>query len=396
MAKHNESLPLIIVASDFKFKQFDYDRFEIEYIKQYSNLVIWDVSLLSSKSYHKSISSGSYKGNDLKVISSYKQLLSEIIFIKKSYKKKDVCVMNFVTPGSLASLIFLISVKKLSVNSIKYYNSGVPNILGTNDNISVGYLIKALKRRFYLLISKIFNIFPTHCIYAGDYWKHKYENVVKARGAKWLNGNTWDYSNILLKNVNKSNQHPHLQKKAVLLDGAGPMFNSDDVLIGKKTYITSKVWYPSLVLFLDKVEKVSNTRIDIAAHPKSSHKPNPSYFGHRNVSYGKTLEMVRDSDFVITRQSTAISFAVIFKKPVIFIYSNQLKKDKIFMVTMNKMSELLGTTPINIDGDLEGFIDAFKVNEYRYEAYKKNYLTSNNCNKANAHILLEKILLIKT
>ena len=51
MAEHTESLPLIIVASDFKFKQFDYDRFEIGYIKQYSELVIWDLSFLCFKTF---------------------------------------------------------------------------------------------------------------------------------------------------------------------------------------------------------------------------------------------------------------------------------------------------------------------------------------------------------
>ena len=55
MIEHNKPSPLIIVAVESKFKQFDYDRFEITYLKQYSNVVIWDLSILSSKSFNKAI-----------------------------------------------------------------------------------------------------------------------------------------------------------------------------------------------------------------------------------------------------------------------------------------------------------------------------------------------------
>jgi len=396
MAKHTESLPLIIVAADFKFKPFDYDRFEIDYLKQYSDVVIWDLSYLSSKSFHKAISSAQYDGDDLKSINSYRQLFSEILFIKRNYNKKGIVVMNFVTPNSLASLFFLIAVKKLGLNSVKYYNSGVPNISSTNNNITIRYVTKALKRRFYLLLSKAFNIFPTHYIYAGDYWKQKYGHIVHKSGGKWLGGNTWDYSNVLSKIEDGSKKELDQQKTAVLLDGAGPMFGSDDVNIGKKTYITSEVWYPALVSFLEKIERRSNTIVNVAAHPKASHYSNPSCFGYRNVLYGKTKEMVFNSSFVITRGSTAISYAVIYKKPVVFIYSDQIKEDKLGMASVNAMSELLGTTPINIDGDLKGISDYLEVNEFYYDLYRKNYLSSSDGLRTNAQILLEDILFIPT
>ena len=128
MAKHSKSVPLIIVAVDFKFKAFDYERFEIDFLKRYSDVVIWDLSYLSSRSFHKGTASAQYNGDDFKLINSYKQMLSEILLIKNKPNNKNIVVMNFVTSNSLASLLFLIAVKKLNLSSVKYYNSGAPNV----------------------------------------------------------------------------------------------------------------------------------------------------------------------------------------------------------------------------------------------------------------------------
>ena len=40
MAKHSKSVSLIIVAVDFKFKAFDYERFEIDFLKRYFDVII--------------------------------------------------------------------------------------------------------------------------------------------------------------------------------------------------------------------------------------------------------------------------------------------------------------------------------------------------------------------
>jgi len=396
MIEYIKSQPLIIIAVESKFKKFDYDRFEINYLKQYSNVEIWDLSFLSNNSFNKAISALPYRGDDLKKINSYRKLFSEISNVKKNFNKKNVYFMNFVQPTGLATLLFLIVVKKLGFNSIKYDNSGVPNIWVKNINKTFTYVVKTLMRRIYQLISKLFNIHPTHCIYAGDSIKKKYDSYINKKNTKYLSGNTWDYSKILSNNSTNLGQFTKYKKKAVLLDGAGPMFGSDDLNIGKKTYLTSEIWYPSLVSFFQRIEKETDTTVDIAAHPKTSYESNPSCFGGRNVFYGKTLELVRDSDFVITRQSTAISYAIIFKKPVIFIYSNQLKQDKLLMAGVNKISEILGTMPINIDSNFEDISSYLKINKFCYDAYKKNYLTSHNIQRTNAQILLEDILSIKT
>ena len=92
MTNKDKISKLIIVAVDSKFKKFDYDRFEIEYLKQYTNVVIWDLSLLSSIKFNKGISASQYSGDDIKIISSYRKLILEfnklLDKIKELNKKK--------------------------------------------------------------------------------------------------------------------------------------------------------------------------------------------------------------------------------------------------------------------------------------------------------------------
>jgi hypothetical protein len=81
--------------------------------------------------------------------------------------------------------------------------------------------------------------------------------------------------------------------------------------------------------------------------------------------------MVRQSVYVIALTSTAISYAVLFKKPVIFIYSNQLK-GIVIMNLINGMAEMLDTVPINIDDFPEDSHPYLKVDEAKYAACERS------------------------
>jgi len=387
---------LIIVLVDFKFKNFDYERFEIDYLKKYSEVVILDLSRLSSKSYFQSISTVEYVGNNIRPVLSYRQLVKEFIFLKDSKYKFNTVIMNFIKPTSFVSLFFLIIIKILTMQSVSYFNSGFPNISSFNNKITIKYLLKGMKRRFFYLVAGILRLGPTHYLYAGVYWRHICGPKASKSKSALLSGHTWDYSNYLStrRNTNKNELSPH--KLAVVLDGAGPMFNSDDINIGKETFMTNEIWYPSLVNFLGNIENISGVNIIIAGHPKSLHKKNPDYFGHRSVFYGKTLEIINESDFVITRGSTAISYAVILKKPIIFIYSDELVKDKLYMASVTKMAELIGTKPVNINDENLHLNDLLVINKENYKSYIDNFLTSGDGERTNAQILLEDVLYIET
>lgn len=201
-------------------------------------------------------------------------------------------------------------------------------------------------------------------------------------------GNSLDYNNYILSRSLDAFE----ENKAILLDRPGPAFNSDYIFEKRSERTTSEVWYPQLSLFFEKIEKETGVLVDIAGHYKSSHPAVSPLFGNRNVYYGQTRELVQKCKFVITISSTAISYAVLYKKPIILIFSNQLKLDKFKMREIYFLSNLLGITPINIDEppiDINNFLT---VDEAKYENYKKCCLSSDNTGKPNHQIILHDIM----
>ena len=102
--------------------------------------------------------------------------------------------------------------------------------------------------------------------------------------------------------------------------------------------------------------------------------------------------MVHSADFVLTKNSTAISFAVIYRKPILFIYSDELKDDPITMPSIKMMADYVGSTPINIDNptlDIEG---CMKIDEELYDRYIQDILTSNPNGLPNFAIILNHVL----
>jgi hypothetical protein len=211
-------------------------------------------------------------------------------------------------------------------------------------------------------------------------------------GTNLVFGHSHDYSIYLTTIKFPPSQKSKKQRTAVLLDAAGPMFNSDSSLTKRRVFITSEIWYPALSNFFTILEKRTKVIVNVSGHYKSTHISPAPCFGNRNVIYGSTCNMVYHSDYVITRCSTAISYAVIFRKPILFIFSTQLSFDVQAMREINGMAEMLGTTPINIDyfpDDIELYL---KVDEAKYAAYEIDVLTSSPLGRPNFQIILEDIM----
>ena len=416
---------LFVVIYLYKFTDFVYDLIELGEFKPYCDVLVLDISMITGPKFAKAISAKRCEKNEVVTLSSLLNFIRRVYELRKRSTKINICILNEIRYGSpvgiICNLIINAFLKRTAVVIFEEYNFAVTQRYSDSastlneiteksrfyakvfrfvkNSTGLSAAKKKISRKLFGWLSRAVPSPTTHLLVAGEEMLKRVEHEQRksiGNQIRFVFGHSWDYSNNLLHEL-KSHPLALPQKKlAVLLDGPGPMYVSDAALVGQKVYFTVDVWYPSLTRFFDHLEDQTGIQIEIAGHYKSSHPAIAPCFGNRPVHYGKTRELVWGSEFVITRSSTAISYAVMFKKPVIFIYSNQLKKDRVAMRDTCGMAAMLGTEPVNIDGppsDIEGLL---KVDEVRYRNYEKACLTSTNSQRPNSQIILEDIMNINT
>jgi hypothetical protein len=234
-------------------------------------------------------------------------------------------------------------------------------------------------------------LFYKQLVQSGSYTMSVGNSIqAKNKGKKFYVG-SWEYSNSLLNDNNVDIDY----KYAVLLDGAGPKFNDDRNQTNKmkKEYpITSDEWYPSLLNFMEELERIHDLRFVIAAHPKSNFNDDSEEFGGRPVYYGKAQELVRNSELVITKGSTATIFCVIYNKPVFFIYNNQmLLASEQYLRKCNAWNKDIGGKIVNIDNYSANLLYDISTDTYKYQSYINKIIAINNPTRPNWQIMLHNL-----
>lgn len=109
---------------------------------------------------------------------------------------------------------------------------------------------------------------------------------------------------------------------AVFLDQFIP-YSQDFVTLGFAGSFDAARYHGALRRLFDQVERDLGLRVVIAAHPRATYA-DTGIFGRRQVTRGKTEELVRDSSLVIAHSSTAVSYAAIFRKPLLVVATQEM------------------------------------------------------------------------
>ena len=136
-----------------------------------------------------------------------------------------------------------------------------------------------------------------------------------------------------------------------------------------------------------------NLEILIAAHPRSNPKLTRDIeLGKRKSFYGKTFELTKNAKFIMSCGSTALSYAVLLKKPILFIFSSSQQKKNISGNKFgNFFANILNCKRVDIDNYFNAENEGFKpVDQKSYEKYQKNFIV-NKANKQNYKILIENL-----
>jgi hypothetical protein len=164
-------------------------------------------------------------------------------------------------------------------------------------------------------------------------------------------------------------------KYAVFLDANAP-YHSDAGIMGLKL-LNACNYYQSLNRFFGLIEKNQDLRVVIALNPKSNY--GKEKYENRESHRLRTAELVKDAEFVILHQSSALSYAVLNVKPVLFIYTREMME--IYKTTVIReiegLASYLNAHIYNIDKITDGRqIILQPPTQECYDSYKYNYLTS--------------------
>jgi len=207
--------------------------------------------------------------------------------------------------------------------------------------------------------------------------------------SKIIVGSTYDYNNYL-KDKKKSPEIILNTKYALYIDGARPHIQGDEFLFRNKVRINPENWYPKLNNFFDLIESELKLEVVIAGHPKTENTNLEKRFSGRRIIYNKTKDLIKNCEFILTRMSTAISFAVIYKKPIVFVISEELSQEKFFTESQKKYLTSFSQESLFIDGSktlILKEIKNLKINEDKYKKFLNENLTGSE--KTNYFLINE-------
>ena len=178
--------------------------------------------------------------------------------------------------------------------------------------------------------------------------------------------NYFDYDNYLALGGGTASVVPG--RYAVFLDDN--LIHDPDFKIIKSRTLEAERYCSLMNYFFERLEKKFNLAVVIAAHPKSDYRTNP--FGGRQIFRNLTNELSKDCVFAVTHFSTSVTYPILYKKPVIFAYADEMKAFPYFAF-IEAFAKALGREPVNINDPMQ---DMQPVDESLYGAYRYEYLTS--------------------
>lgn len=361
---------LIAILLGAPFTEQNYERTGIPYLKDKFNVVVLDCNYWLRSGFSE-LKFSEYDYPYLIKISSAKEFIEAISQMKPNY------ALDFIGLGSYTRFIQ----DTLKVNGVKFVvqmTGALPvpskknRILGLINHPQ--NLILKLMEKLVMLRKEKEPLPPDISLLAGaktlDSWTTQSKNIL------WIaSRDYYSYKKINLKSKEKNLLA--LGGYILFIDDAITMA-SDFKLMGISPPMKPDVYYNLLLQAFNKIENVVGLRVVIAAHPSTkSLNKYESFFGERNVYVGMTPELCCHSSLVLSHTSTALSYAILWYKPIITLTSKEL--DWSFMRgAIREWNIQLSCPLLFMEASQKQYTDAYEksknIDFNQYKLYIKNYI----------------------
>jgi hypothetical protein len=310
---------------------------------------------------------GIFKCSGYHIVSDIEQLLLHIEKVKN-----NSIAIDFIGTGSKARRIRMI-LKEFGIDRVilqagllPTQNDLVVNNFGVNLlNDSISFLKKIVRSIKRCIMS---TPFPQIALCSGLAGLN--DPILVGVNHKVF-GHSFDYD-LYLASQDQSEFKP--SPYAVFLD-EDMVYHSDYEHASLKPPATEGAYYGSMTKFFNEFERVAGIPIKVAAHPRSRYDLRPELWGMRSLEYGNTAQLVRDASIVLCHQSTSISFAVLWKKPLIYLTTNEINSSflgpRILLCSRLLAAPLYNVDHLNVIPSIESLT---MINETAYAKYKEQYI----------------------
>ncbi|HEV7611167.1 MAG TPA: hypothetical protein VGO37_04780 [Steroidobacteraceae bacterium] len=200
------------------------------------------------------------------------------------------------------------------------------------------------------------------------------QSMTLSRSSGMIKAHNFDYD-IYLELVKSA--LPDSGEYAVFID-QDYCFHLEFIYQGTASVVTAERYFPAVCNGLEAISAALDLEVRIAAHPRASYDQSgkQQFFREFRIERGRTAEMIRACNAVICHDSTAIQYAVLFCKPIIFVTTDELSRAH-EGASIEKVAAELGKKPVNLDRDdlrLIDWRDELKIDFDKYAKYRSKYI----------------------
>ena len=351
-----------------------YKRFELDQLRKYFNLFSFDCSyLIYKKKITKINSKNLLQKNKIKIaqekIKNKKEFLSKFIHLKPDYvidgiQSEFTNALKSKVKFNFKFVVFNDSIVNWNINYFKIINL---------------YFLKSFFNHLKIKIFQILKFKNLNYIYdigffAGEDCK-KLLSYKNTKDVFWIGSQDY-YKNYEKKKIkNKNNLITYIDSNIYL----NPEIKYLD---NKSQNLNFKNLQNHFQKIFEIIESQTNLKVVVALHPNPKllrNFDNYSLF-KRKIYKNKTIELIKKSKLVISDLSTAVNFAVLNYKPIVFAYNNRIKSHKLYE-NLVANSNFLGSSVINSDENLKNFTINYSVNYKKYNNFKNLFINNTNTHK---------------
>jgi hypothetical protein len=187
-----------------------------------------------------------------------------------------------------------------------------------------------------------------------------------------IKAHNYDYDKYLLADTIDQ----FADEKYILFIDEDMAYHSDFIYQNVSSPVKPEVYFPTMRNALGYIADQLECSIKIATHPRSNYTGERSdAYGNIPIYHGITAELIKSAYLVIGHTSTSLQLAVLYKKPILFVTTNEIQNSG-YQLFIDEYARVLHRNIVNLDTTLTGtdWSQYLQVSNKIYESYFFNYI----------------------